>query len=249
MGNHCFGGTIAVIFGLNQIFIGDTLDTLSQLRDHVREGLERGSYSNGHRIPPERDLAEMFGTSRSAIRQALAVLEMEKVVVRKIGRGTFILPELNFSSGQKDVVQSDASPSELMAAREMFEPALVKLVVLNATDSDIRKLRGHVEEQKIAGPAVEFEAGDIAFHRAIAAAARNTLLMDLSERILTARRNSDWRKLKATVARRKPQRRLQAIAEHERIILALENRDADEAGSAMRSHLENVKYNLIDTQY
>lgn len=174
---------------------------------------------------------------------------MEKVVVRKIGRGTFILPEPRSISDDKDDAASEASPSELMATREMFEPALVKLVVLNATDADIRKLREHVEQQKSAGPAVEFEAGDIAFHRAISAAARNSLLMDLSERILTARRNSDWRKLKATVARRKPERRLQAIAEHERIILALENRDADEASSAMRTHLQNVKYNLIDTQY
>ncbi|MEH6755461.1 MAG: FCD domain-containing protein [Alphaproteobacteria bacterium] len=225
------------------------MDTLSLLRDHVRDGLEKGSYGEGHRIPPERDLAEMFGTSRSAIRQALTVLEMEKLVVRKIGRGTFILPELTLNSGFANVVQSDASPSDLMTAREMFEPALVKLVVLNATEGDIRKLRDHVEQQKSAGPGLEFEAGDIALHRAIAAAAHNTLLMDLSERILSARKNSDWRKLKTTVARRKPERRLQAIMEHERIVCALENRDADEAGSAMRSHLENVRFNLIDTQY
>ena len=150
------------------------------------------------------------------------------------GRGTSILPDQTFNSGAEGVDQSDASPSELMTAREMFEPALVKLVVLNATDGDIRKLRDLVEQQKNAGPALEFEAGDIALHRAIAAAAR---------------RNSDWRKLKATVARRKPERRLQAIVEHERIIQALENRDADEAGAAMRSHLASVRYNLIDTQY
>nr|WP_306264966.1 FCD domain-containing protein [Pararhizobium sp. IMCC3301] len=225
------------------------MDTLSLLRDHVREGLEHGSYGTGHRIAPERDLADMFGTSRSAIRQALAVLEMEKIVVRKVGRGTFILPEQIFTSVPAGTVQSDASPSELMTARELFEPALVKLVVLNATDGDIRKLRDLVEQQKCAGPALEFEAGDIALHRAIAVAARNTLLMDLAERILSARRNSDWRKLKASVARRKPERRLQAIVEHERIILALENRDADAAGAAMRSHLESVRYNLIDTQY
>ncbi len=159
------------------------------------------------------------------------------------------MPDQTFNSGAEGVDQSDASPSELMTAREMFEPALVKLVVLNATDGDIRKLRDLVEQQKNAGPALEFEAGDIALHRAIAAAARNTLLMDLAERILSARRNSDWRKLKATVARRKPERRLQAIVEHERIIQALENRDADEAGAAMRSHLASVRYNLIDTQY
>jgi DNA-binding FadR family transcriptional regulator len=38
------------------------------------------------------------------------------------------------------------------------------------------------------------------------------------------------------------------LAEHERIIRAIEDRDADEASVAMRAHLESVKHNLIETQ-
>jgi DNA-binding FadR family transcriptional regulator len=224
------------------------LDTLSILREHLSEGLAEGFYEMGKRIPPERDLAELFGTSRSSVREALSVLEIEKQVIRKVGRGTYIAPEQSFKPEPSGNLQFSVSPAELMMAREVFEPALLKLVVLNATDRDIRKLRHLGEKLKAAEPGRDFEAGDVALHRAIAAAARNPLLMDLSEQILRARETSDWRKLKASVARRKPQRRVQVLAEHERIIRAIEDRDADEASVAMRAHLESVKHNLIETQ-
>lgn len=224
------------------------MDTLSILREHLREGLADGIYATGNRIPPERDLADLLGTSRSSVRQALTVLEMEKQVIRKVGRGTFITPEQNFKVETDESPRVNVSPAELMMAREVFEPALVRLVVLNATDRDIRKLRRLVEQQSSAAQGQEFEAGDMALHRAIAAAAHNPLLVNLSEQILQARETSDWRKLKASVARRKPERRLQVVTEHNRIICAIEDRDADEASVAMRAHLESVKHNLFDTQ-
>lgn len=221
------------------------MDVLPQLREYIRDGLARGDYGEGHRIPPERHLATELGTSRATVRKALYALELEQMVVREVGRGTFIAPEIRVEREADATRQSNASPSELMAARDVFEPALMRHVALNATDADIRNLRHLLNEQRNAAAGADFEAADIELHRALAAATHNQVLVDLSEHILRARDHADWRKLKRNAARRKPKRRFQAVEEHRTIVSALEDRDADAAVAAMRYHLERVRYNLI----
>ena len=221
------------------------MDILPRLRDYLREGLASGHYGEGRRIPPERHLANEFGTSRATIRKALYVLELEQMVVRRVGRGTFIAPQTRIDIDAVASLGPNASPSELMAAREVFEPALVRCVVLNATDADNRNLRHLLDQQRKKAPGLDFETADIGFHRALAAATHNQVLIDLSEHILKGRDHWDWRKLKKSVARRKPRRWRQAVEEHERIVAALEDRDADAAAAAMRHHLERVRFNLI----
>lgn len=221
------------------------MNVLPQLRDYILDGLARGEFGEGHRIPPERDLAKKLGTSRATVRKALFALELEQTVVREVGRGTFIAPAVRSMSDAPTTPDCDPSPSELLAAREVFEPALMRRIVLNATDGDFRILHAILDQQRTAAPGADFEELDVGLHRALAAATHNQVLVDLSERILKARDHADWRKLKRNVARRKPERRDDALEEHERIVAALEDRDADGAAAAMRDHLERVRFNLI----
>lgn len=56
----------------------------------VEEKIESGEYPPGHRLPPERELCEIFGVSRITARQALAELAQRHLVVRHQGQGTFV---------------------------------------------------------------------------------------------------------------------------------------------------------------
>src|SRR5262245_1122917 len=52
--------------------------------------ISEGSLVPGHRLPAERELAELFGVSRSSLRQALKVLEIMGVISQRVGDGTYL---------------------------------------------------------------------------------------------------------------------------------------------------------------
>lgn len=60
-----------------------------QVKAHVRERIEAGGFEDG-RIPPEVELAEELGVSRTTVRDALSRLENEGAIYRKQGAGTFV---------------------------------------------------------------------------------------------------------------------------------------------------------------
>ncbi len=63
-----------------------------QLMDILREKVQTGAWSPGDQIPGEQDLCELYGISRTVVRQALRELEIEGVISRRKGKGTFISP-------------------------------------------------------------------------------------------------------------------------------------------------------------
>jgi GntR family transcriptional regulator len=61
-----------------------------QLKDTIREKIERGEWKAGDQIPSEPDLCLMFNVSRTVIRQALKDIAYEGLIVREKGKGTFV---------------------------------------------------------------------------------------------------------------------------------------------------------------
>jgi len=73
-----------------------------QLMDILKEKVQTGVWAPGDQIPGEQDLCEMYGVSRTVVRQALLELELEGVINRRKGKGTFIaLPKINEGLVQK----------------------------------------------------------------------------------------------------------------------------------------------------
>lgn len=62
----------------------------AQLADFVRRNIESGEWKTGDLLPAESALIEMFGVSRTVIRQAMQTLESEGLIWRKSGKGTFV---------------------------------------------------------------------------------------------------------------------------------------------------------------
>jgi GntR family transcriptional regulator len=88
-----------------------------QLMDILKEKVQRGNWVPGGQIPGEQDLCELYGVSRTVVRQALRELELEGVINRRKGKGTFIsMPKINEGLAQKltgfyqDMVERGLNP-------------------------------------------------------------------------------------------------------------------------------------------
>lgn len=189
----------------------------------------------GARLPTERRLANELGVTRAAVRQALSYLEADGRISREVGRGTFLRAD--------GKAADDVGPSDVMIARELFEPQVVPLVVVHATALDFAELDRSLLGGEAARSADEFEVWDDAFHRAIVVAAHNRLLLRMYESIEAARHGPLWGNLKRS--HDSPERRMLYRQDHRRIVDALRAREVEEALAATRTHLERVRTNLL----
>lgn len=210
---------------------------LTQLRAFIAQNDADGDA----RLPPERELCENLGVSRGELRKALAILESEGHLWRHVGRGTFI--------GQRPVDESDigtlasqTNPNEVMRTRLLLEPAITREAALNARASDIEEIRTCIARSRNAETWRQYENWDNRFHRAIARASGNALLLGLFDTLNAVRRAVVWGRLRANATA--PSSDHHSFAEHERIAQAIEHRDVEEAGRAMRQHLESVDLRL-----
>ena len=197
----------------------------------------------GGRLPTERHMAETFGASRAAIRQALAILESAGTITRTVGRGTFLAdrPIPQVSSVTSSL--ADVSPSDVMAARSLIETHSMPLTVAHATPAEIAEMDRCLLGGDSATTYAEFEEWDLALHRTLIAATHNTLLIRLYASVDEARRGELWGRLK--LRSDSTDRRLRYRAEHRAIVDAVEARDSSLATSCMARHLASVSANLL----
>lgn len=211
------------------------------VREYLMTAIETGAYAPGARLPTERELCEQLAVSRSAVRNALAVMEGEGRIVRIAGSGTYV-------SGNESVAAPRnlplaTSPAQVMEARLTIEPQLAQLVATNGTSADFAEIQ-RCHEAGVAAPTLaDFETWDAALHQAIAEAARNPLVIEAYNLITRARDQGEWGELKRRSLT--PERRLLYQNDHGRIVAALRQRDALAAEGELRSHLLRVKGNLL----
>lgn len=194
-----------------------------------------GATAPGARLPTERRLADELGVSRAAVRLALSYLEAEGRVSREVGRGTFLRA---LDDGADDV-----GPADVMTARELFEPQVIRLVVVHATARDFTELDRCLAEGDAADTVEAWERSDAAFHRAVVEAAHNRLLLRMYTSIEAARHGPLWGNLKQS--NDSPERRIVYREDHSRIVDALRAREVEQALDATRAHLARVRANLL----
>jgi GntR family transcriptional regulator len=64
----------------------------NQAQFYLRDLIQNGTYQPGQKLPAEGVLAEQLGISRPTLREALYMLEIEGLIIRKHGLGTYISP-------------------------------------------------------------------------------------------------------------------------------------------------------------
>ena len=216
---------------------GDATSTL-------RSFIEDGDYNPGDRLPPEREMTALLGLGRSALRRALDRLEREGRIWRHVGKGTFLTED--FAGPRKDVVLTlgeQLTPIKMMRARQCIEPALAREAAVNAATVAVAKIRQSEARTKVASSWSSYETADDAFHRAVAEAADNLLLLSLFDQLNRVRRAVTWGAVFRSSDR--PAGDHPSFLEHKIIADAIEARNPAAAQNAMRRHIGSVSARLF----
>lgn len=212
----------------------------------LRNKLASGKYSVGDRLPPERDIAEMQGVSRTVVREAIIMLELENLVEVRKGSGVYVLNIPNQANSHEVIISDDSGPFEMLQARQLLESNIAEFAAIQVTPGDIIKMRAALElerEELVAGHSDH--NGDELFHLCIAEATQNTVLVDMLKHSWERRENSPmWKKLHTHITDQAY--RQEWLEDHNKILAAMQRKDPIAAKNAMWQHLENVKQRLLE---
>jgi GntR family uxuAB operon transcriptional repressor len=210
----------------------------------LRQMIENGDLERGSRLPPERVLCVEMGISRSTLRRALAKLEADKLIWRRVGQGTFVGPKEKSSELEGGQLVEMTSPAEIMEVRLVIEPKIAAMAATRATRQEMNKMRNAVLRSEHADSFAENEKWDLILHEIIARATNNHLLFTLFNTTNKLRRGRNWGRMKE--ASLTPERWKVYARQHHQLLAAIEDRDAVTAENAMRHHLEVVRDDLLN---
>jgi DNA-binding FadR family transcriptional regulator len=203
--------------------------------------LQEGMMVPGAKLPNERDLAQQLNTSRTAVRSALAIMEREGLVHRRVGAGTFLADDalsVFERMDQTSAASHDDVPSfgEIVEGRLLFEPAMMLLVVNRVQDRDIAEMRGILDDILGSPTWEDFKESIYALHRAIFATTRNKFLVQIMNSILDDRRavlfdGHDTDKPAPDLVKRQTHKDLSAIVD------AIAERNGKRAEELVNDHL------------
>lgn len=216
----------------------DRESSVETLKSYITEG----GYTPGDRLPPERELMVSLGMGRTRLRRGLEALEREGAIWRHVGKGTFVADSARQAQTLSDLSQQ-VSPMHMMRARLSLEPALAREAAMNAADDAVARLKLAGERAEAAPNWEEYEAQDDEFHRSIAEATGNALLLAMYDQLNQVHRAVAWRNVVRET--RRPPRDHTSFAEHNAIAAAIEARDPAAAHAAMRTHLGSVAARLF----
>ncbi|WP_442593407.1 FadR/GntR family transcriptional regulator [Parapusillimonas sp. JC17] len=195
-----------------------------------------GAYPLNTRLPTEPQLAAQFGVSRTVVREAISRLKSEGMVETRQGSGTVVL-DTKRNAFRIDALGGQLDVRAVQEVRCGLESEMAALAAARCTDAQIariqRALRRIDDAVADGGDGV---AEDMAFHAAIADAAKNPLLTSLLEFIGHALRDV------ITITRTHEARRLdffrQVETEHAEIADAIAQRDVEGARRAALKHMQ-----------
>ena len=208
-----------------------------QISRQLMRAVIGGHYKAGDRLPPERELATMFGASRSAVREAVGLLVAKNIATVEQGRGTTINrpDEWNTLDPELFMLQyGELAFEQLIEARSIFEPAMAALAAEHITPATLDVLRS-LTQPFLDDSVEDHVAKDTSFHLEIAKATQNTVLLIVMTSINDLLRESRRRTFVV------PGELEHSWRCHQAILDAFERRDAQAAGAAMTEHMEQVR--------
>jgi GntR family transcriptional regulator, transcriptional repressor for pyruvate dehydrogenase complex len=208
-----------------------------QLAVHrIQQMLVNGELKAGERLPSERALSEALGVSRTALREALSVLEVLGLLRVEPGRGSFVRD----TAAPDDAVRHEwrfadrHSEQEVYQLRFVLEGYAARLAATKINDAQLEQLRDCLTAMKVAireRDLVSASLKDFELHALITRFSGNRLIHEIqrtmrdlileTQRMPLARHSRLW----------------EPVDEHENLLRALDRRDPKAAGEAMQKHI------------
>src|SRR5581483_4368117 len=160
-----------------------------QVAEQIENLILSGELQSGDRLPTEREFAEQFHVSRTAVREAMKLLEQKGLVEMRPGRGTHVidgtLQAVRHSLGLMMRVGQQGNLLSLVEVRELLEPGIAALAAERAGEEDIAIMRAAIATMdKHLTCADNYIAADNSFHRALAKATQNPVVLSLVDSIV-----------------------------------------------------------------
>ena len=210
-----------------------------QIVEQIEASFLKGELKPGDKLPAERELAEQFGVSRTAIREAVKALTQKGLVEAYPGRGTYVInstPQaVRHSLDLLVKFDGNEGTRSLVEVREILEPEIAALAAFRAKEEQINAMREAVEVMDASLEDIDaFIEADLDFHFALAEGTQNVLIPTLTDTLVVLLR--EQRKQIALVKGGM----VRAQEHHKKILAAILSRDAEAARQAMRAHLEQI---------
>ena len=196
----------------------------------LREAILHGALRAGQPLG-EIQLAEIFGRSRTPVREAILKLESEGLAARFPRRGLMVA----------EITREEVL--EVYAVREMLDGLSARLAAQGIQPTELDRLAWLNDRIRVAAAAGDRKALinlNIEFHEAICKASRNTLLQEFMRRI------HEWVRRFEDTTMTYPGRGVAACNEHDALIEAIRSRDPDAAEKIAREHMSRARQIRID---
>lgn len=217
---------------------------VSEVARRMMDLFTSGSIAPGTRLPPERQLAATLGVGRSAVREALAALEILGIVDVRPGSGTYLrgtASELLPQTLRWGLLIGERNTVELLELRSGLEIYVARLAALRAdpeaiaaVGEQVARMRETIDDLR------SFARADLEFHHALGRAADNEILVDLLHVVRSLLQVYADRAVHSEDAARV------ALDEHDAVHRAVSAGDPDAAASAMAVHMATASARLSE---
>ena len=201
----------------------------------------RGDYAPGSLLPNEAEWCDVYGVSRTAVREAIKMLAAKGLIISRPKIGSRVRPRDAWNLLDRDVLAwywaaSDQHHflSNVQQMREILEPEAAALAALNHTDSQLAAIESAYTGMVDSTNTADWNANDVKFHLAILGAAGNELLVPLGFLIESALGNM----FEYTASHNEELRA--ALPLHEAILSAIRRRSPTAARRAVRALLADT---------
>lgn len=211
----------------------------TQIAEQIRSSILAGEFAPGDKLPPERELAEMFGVSRPSVREALNVLASSGLVMSYQGGGTVVmsLVETTASNPLSELIRVQQDRAlDVIEVRKSMESWTAWYAAQRALPDDIRRMdeiiAGMKHNLELKQPSEDLDAN---LHIIIARATHNIVWLHLMQSLFDAMKEFQQTVWRAVYLTHEDHELL--FEHHSTIVQAIKAKDPQAARDAMIHHL------------
>ncbi len=216
--------------------------------EQIRGAILSGELKIGEQLPSEKDFSKHFGVSKSSLREAYRVLEAYGLLeIRQGMSGGAFIKEVDLTTVKDSLVNyfffQNPGLREYTQIRTFIEPQVVRICAEKATPEDIQYLENNIlaMEQEPDGESFVSDL-DSAFHKKLVDITGNKIISLVVESVQTALIN-----IKRIV--HTDEQFLKMVCNgHKKIVVAIRQRDPEQASQAMVDHILDVEQGMLSSK-
>ncbi|MGL4762653.1 MAG: FadR/GntR family transcriptional regulator [Sarcina sp.] len=204
-----------------------------QIVTELEEKIQKEEFKVGSKIPTETELVNYFGVSRNTVREAVQSLIFAGILEARQGDGTYVLAKEKLEVEIFSLLNK-TEKEEIQEVRILLEEYIAISACLNATEEDLLNIQFALSRLNIESSTLEENTlADIEFHKSVAIATHNSLLVNIYQYIsryvhdLTGQRLAIYEDKKTSVKNL-----------HDNLFEAIKNRDCEMAKKSMLKIVE-----------